>query len=60
MNPNQLWETTIDPNARHLVQVRVEQEVDAEDTFTTLMGEIVEHRRAFIQENALNVVNLDV
>ena len=60
MNPNQLWETTLDPNARHLVQVRVEQEVDAEDTFTTLMGEIVEHRRAFIQENALNVVNLDV
>ena len=60
MNPIQLWETTLDPNVRHLVQVRVEQEVDAEDTFTTLMGEIVEHRRAFIQENALNVVNLDI
>ena len=60
MNPDQLWETTLDPNARHLVQVKVEHEVDAEDTFTTLMGEIVEHRRNFIQENALNVVNLDI
>ncbi len=60
MNPNQLWETTLDPNSRHLVQVKVEHEVDAEDTFTTLMGEIVEHRRNFIQENALSVVNLDI
>ena len=60
MNPDQLWETTLDPNCRHLVQVNVEHEVDAEDTFTTLMGEIVEHRRNFIQENALSVVNLDI
>ncbi len=60
MNPNQLWETTLDPNSRHLVQVKVEHEVDADDTFSTLMGEIVEHRRNFIQENALNVVNLDI
>ncbi len=60
MNPDQLWETTLDPNCRHLVQIKVEHEVDAEDTFTTLMGEIVEHRRNFIQENALSVVNLDI
>ena len=60
MNPNQLWETTLDPNARNLVQVNVDHEVQAEETFSTLMGEIVEHRRNFIQENALNVSNLDV
>ena len=60
MNPGQLWETTLDPNSRHLVQVSVEHENDAEDTFETLMGEVVENRRNFIQENALNVVNLDI
>ena len=60
MNPIQLWETTLDPNARFLLQVKVENEGDAEETFSTLMGEIVEHRRNFIQENALKVSNLDV
>ena len=60
MNPVQLWETTLDPNARFLLQVRVEHEGDAEETFSTLMGEAVEHRRTFIQDNALKVSNLDI
>ena len=55
-----LWETTLDPNARFLLQVKVENEGDAEETFSTLMGETVEHRRNFIQENALKVSNLDI
>jgi DNA gyrase subunit B len=60
MNPDQLWETTLDPNSRSLVQVKIEQEINAEETFSTLMGEVVELRRNFIQENALNVSNLDI
>tara|TARA_Y100000991_G_C21926376_1_gene328835 strand:+ start:42 stop:899 length:858 start_codon:yes stop_codon:yes gene_type:complete len=60
MNPVQLWETTLDPNARFLLQVKVENEGDAEETFSTLMGEAVEHRRNFIQDNALKVSNLDI
>ena len=60
MNPVQLWETTLDPNARFLLQVKVENEGDAEETFSTLMGEAVEHRRSFIQDNALKVSNLDI
>tara|TARA_B100000524_G_scaffold274118_1_gene151797 strand:- start:27 stop:884 length:858 start_codon:yes stop_codon:yes gene_type:complete len=60
MNPVQLWETTLDPNARFLLQVKVENDGDAEETFSTLMGEAVEHRRTFIQDNALKVSNLDV
>ena len=60
MNPDQLWETTLDPNSRSLIQVKIEQEINAEETFSTLMGEVVEPRRNFIQENALNVSNLDV
>ena len=60
MNPSQLWETTLDPNSRSLVQVKIEQEINAEETFSTLMGEVVEPRRNFIQENALNVSNLDI
>ena len=60
MNPEQLWETTLDPDARTLLQVRASHADDAEDVFSTLMGDVVEPRRDFIQANALNVANLDV
>jgi len=60
MNPEQLWETTLDPDARSLLQVRVSHEDSAEETFSTLMGDLVEPRREFIQSNALSVANLDV
>jgi DNA gyrase subunit B len=60
MNPEQLWETTLDRNVRSLLQVRVRDLVDAEDIFTKLMGDVVEPRREFIQTNALSVANLDV
>ena len=59
MNPEQLWETTLDPAARTLVQVRVEDVAEADDIFTKLMGDVVEPRREFIQTNALSVENLD-
>jgi DNA gyrase subunit B len=60
MNPEQLWETTLDENARSLLQVRVDHGDTADDMFSKLMGDIVEPRREFIQQNALKVANLDV
>ena len=60
MNPEQLWETTLDPDARTLLQVKVGDLSEADEIFSKLMGDIVEPRREFIQDNALNVSNLDV
>ncbi len=60
MNKDQLWETTLDRDARSLLQVKIREADEADDIFVKLMGDVVEPRREFIQENALNVANLDV
>ena len=60
MNPEQLWETTLDPEVRSLLQVKIDRMEEADETFATLMGDVVEPRKEFIQDNALNVTNLDI
>ena len=60
MNPEQLWETTMNPETRHMLEVKIESEVEADDVFTTFMGEVVAPRKSYIQAHARSVKNLDV